>query len=249
MSPALRHLALQFVAVLAVLSLVWPYYGIQGEHPPWPATAWAIGAVAFGLAAILRSPWWWLLIHAGFVPLAWLVGQWEIDPGWFLLLFLTLLMIYRGALTGQVPLYLSNRTTAAALARLMSARPGARFLDLGAGIGSVLAPLSHACPEGHYSGVENAPLTWLIGRLRLGLTRRPVAWLWGSLWRMPLGDYDVVYAFLSPAPMPRLWAKVEAEMRPGSLFVSNSFEVPGVVPSEVIELNDGRNTRLYCYRR
>jgi hypothetical protein len=43
----------------------------------------------------------------------------------------------------------------------------------------------------------------------------------------PLAGQDVVYAFLSPAPMKQLWAKAQAEMTPGSLFVSNSFPVPG----------------------
>ena len=49
--------------------------------------------------------------------------------------------------------------------------------------------------------------------------------------------------------MPALWEKVVREMRPGALFVSNSFAVPGVEASEVIEVADARGTRLYCYRR
>ena len=42
---------------------------------------------------------------------------------------------------------------------------------------------------------------------------------------------------------------VKAEMPPGSLFVSNSFPVPEVEPNEIVEVDDGRSTRLYCYRR
>ena len=73
-------------------------------------------------------------------------------------------------------------------------------------------------------------------------------WRWGSLWKTSLTDMDVVYAFLSPVPMAELWEKARAEMRPGSLFVSNSFAVPDVVPSEVIAVDDARQTQLYCYR-
>ena len=69
-----------------------------------------------------------------------------------------------------------------------------------------------------------------------------------SLWREPLGDYDVVYCFLSPAPMAELWAKARREMRPGSLLVSNSFPIEGVTPDAVIEVPDRRRTRLYLYR-
>ena len=97
-----------------------------------------------------------------------------------------------------------------------------------------------------FTGVENAPLTWLFGRLFLaGLSN--CTWRMGDLWTTTLGEYDLVYAFLSPTPMPALWEKVRAEMRPGALFVSNSFEVPGLAPSRVIEVGDRRGTKLYCY--
>jgi hypothetical protein len=68
------------------------------------------------------------------------------------------------------------------------------------------------------------------------------------LWQTPLADHDLVYAFLSPAPMSELWAKAQAEMRPGSLFVSNSFPVPGVTPWRVIHVACSPPRPLYCYR-
>ncbi|MFC5303092.1 class I SAM-dependent methyltransferase [Azospira restricta] len=248
MSPPLRQLALQFAAVVAVLSLAWPYYGIRGEALPWAGVVLAIGAAAFLLAALTRQPWWWQTMHALFAPLAWAVAQLQIDPGWFLAAAILLLLVYRGALSGQVPLYLSNRETADALAELLPAHPGLRVVDLGAGLGSVLRPLAAARPDAHFVGVENAPLTWLAGRL-LCLGRRNCELRWGSLWQTPLADCDVVYAFLSPVPMAALWEKAKAEMKPGSLFISNSFPVPTVEPNAIVEVGDGRATRLYCYRR
>lgn len=247
MSPPLRQLALQFSAVIAVLSLAWPYYGLRSEALPWPQTALAIGAAGALLATITRQPWWWRIMHTLFAPLAWGVSLLEVDPGWFLLAFMLMLLVYRGALSGQVPLYLSNRSTAAALGTLLGDRPGLRAADIGAGIGSVLRPLAIRHPEARFTGIENAPLTWLVGRL-LTLGHANIVWRMGSLWDAPLGDYDVVYAFLSPAPMPELWRKVQAEMPAGSLFVSNSFAVPDVTPSEIVEVGDGRQTQLYCYR-
>ena len=69
-----------------------------------------------------------------------------------------------------------------------------------------------------------------------------------NLWATRLEEFDVVYAFLSPAPMPELWVKIQHEMKLGSLFVSNSFPVPDIEPENVLELDDARRTRLYCYR-
>ena len=243
-----RQLALQCAAAFAVLSLAWPYFGIRNEPLPWPETAFAIGGVALLIASLSRQPWWWRLIHALFAPAAWGVAALAIDPGWFLLALILMLLVYRGAITGRIPLYLSNKETAAALAELIADRPGARFVDLGAGIGSVLRPLARALPNARFTGIENAPATWLIGYLRTaGLAN--CQWRWGDIWQFDLAPYDVVYAFLSPEPMPELWAKVQREMVSGSVFISNSFRVPDVDASAVIEVDDGRQTRLYCYRR
>ncbi len=46
--------------------------------------------------------------------------------------------------------------------------------------------------------------------------------------------------------MAELWEKVRREMRPGSLFVSNSFPVPEVEAAQVIEVPHSPR-RLYCY--
>jgi hypothetical protein len=91
-----------------------------------------------------------------------------------------------------------------------------------------------------------APLNWLVSRLRLGGKAKIRL---GSLWDEDLSAYEVVYAYLSPAPMAQLWEKAVREMRPGSLFISNTFAVPGVEPDETVELNDLSHARLLIWRR
>lgn len=242
----LRQLALQAAAAILVLSLAWPYYGLKAEALPWWETSLVIGGVAGLLATLTRQPWWWRVMHAAFVPLGWVVSQLAIDPGWFLLAFFLLLLVYRGAVTEQVPLYLTNRATVAALAQLLADRPPSAFLDLGAGLGSTVVPLARSLPGWSFAGVENAPLTWLAGRLR-SLGQGNLAWRWGDLWHADLAGYGVVYAFLSPAPMAALWDKVRAEMRPGTLFISNSFAVPDAAPGRVVEIPGTPPRRLYLY--
>lgn len=243
----LRQLALQSAAVLAVVSLAWPYYGVRGEALPWPPTAFAIGVVAALLAVLSRQAWWWWLIHLVFAPLTWSVARLAIDPGWFLLLFIALLLVYRGALNGQVPLYLSNTPTVSALVELTEDIPALRLVDLGAGVGTVVRVLARARPDGRLTGVENAPASWLIGRLRTARLTN-CRWIWGNLWQTNLAAFDVAYAFLSPAPMAALWEKAKREMQPGSLLISNSFPIPGVEATRVFAVADGRQTQIYCYR-
>ena len=246
--PHWRQLTLQCAAAFAVLSVAWPYFGIRGEALPWPETAFAIGCVALLIATLTHQPWWWRVIHTLFAPLAWGISNFSINPGWFLLAFILMLVVYRGAITGQIPLFFSNSKTVAALSELTSEYPTMRFIDLGAGIGSVLRPLATALPEAQLTGIENAPATWFFGYLRtIGQTH--CEWRFGDIWSANLANFDVVYTYLSPAPMTEMWKKVQREMRPGGLFISNSFPISEVEPDSVVLVDDTRQTRLYCYRR
>ena len=242
-----RQIALQIAAALLVLSLAWPYFIIRHEALPWLPSSMVIGVVALIAALMTRQRWWWCVIHAIFAPLACLLLQLSIDPLWFLAAFFLMLLVYRGAASGQIPLYLSNAPTAEALSQLIEEGDAGRFLDLGAGIGSLLRPLAKKFPEQQFTGIENAPATWLVGYL---LTRRfqHITWRYGDLWKANLGDYDLVYCFLSPAPMRSLAQKAQREMRPGTCLVSNSFVLPDVLPAQVIELDDARQTQLFIYQ-
>lgn len=248
MTSPFRQLALQFAAAILVLSLAWPYFGMRAETLPWRETALVIGVVALLAATLTRQPIWWRIMHFAFMPLAWAVSQWTIDPGWFLLAFIVLLLIYRGAVSGQVPLYLSNPETVEALAQLLEGRTNVRFLDIGAGVGSTLLPLARRYPQMQFIGIENAPLTWLTGWWRTR-AQPNIEWRWGDLWAIDLRQFSVVYAFLSPAPMVDLWQKVEGEMPAGGLFVSNSFPVPDVEAATVIDVDCQPPRPLYCYPR
>jgi hypothetical protein len=228
-----RQLAVQGAAAILVLSLAWPYYGFVGRTYDWLVVCILIGITASVLARVAGHPVWWRIIHLFFAPLAWLVAQIAIDPGWFLVGFILLFLLFRGAITGQIPLYLTGNAAVDELADLIERRHCTAFCDLGAGIGSAIVPLARAFPDCRFTGVEYSPLTWAIGWLRTrGLPN--VEWKYADLWSMPLSKFDVVYAFLSPAPMDDLGAKVDQEMRTDALFVSNSFPIPERRPVERI---------------
>ncbi|MDD5578262.1 MAG: hypothetical protein PHY16_03150 [Methylobacter sp.] len=95
--------------------------------------------------------------------------------------------------------------------------------------------------------LERASPPWLIAYWRCRLLRN-VAVQNKSLWDCDLAEHDLVFAFLSPLFMVRLGEKVRREMCPGSLFISSSFPVPDWQPESVVQLEDRRGTKLYCYR-
>jgi len=208
-------------------------------------------ALAQGICAALIGHWsaaprWWLLIHFSFLPAVVLAGRLEIAPGWYFAGFVLLLSIYWRTDRSQVPLYLSNAATAQAVLQLMPQAP-CRFADLGCAHGGLLRRLARARRDCAFVGIEHAPLPWLWAKLAsLSLPNLQIRY--GDLWRVRLESFDVVYAFLSPVPMPRLMNKARAEMRPGTLMVSNSFVVPGAPVTLVVNVTDRRATSLYCYR-
>ncbi|MEP4193575.1 MAG: class I SAM-dependent methyltransferase, partial [Sneathiella sp.] len=101
----------------------------------------------------------------------------------------------------------------------------------------------------YFAGIESAPVPFLISwLLNKGIGSRNVQFIYASFWKLDLSEFDVLYCFLSPVPMPDLFVKAKAEMKPGSLFISNSFDVPGLKPDRVIKVKDGRQTRLLVWK-
>ncbi len=208
------------------------------------------GACAAMISAKLGAPKWWLGIHLCFLPAALSLTRLGQDLGiaplWYFAGFIALLLVFWRTDRNQVPLYLSNAATAAALASALPDAP-CQVIDLGCGDGNLLRRLAAGRPDCGFVGIEHAPLPWLWAKLAsIGRTNLEIHY--GNFWRLRLDRFDLVYAFLSPVPMPRLIVKARTEMRPGALLVANSFAVPGVVPEHVIEVCDRRATRLYCYR-
>lgn len=205
------------------------------------------GALAAGIGILLKSERWWIVIHLIFSPALVAALRLELPPAVPLAVLSGLTFVFWTTFRGEVPLFLSSRAAADALLGLLPPRAGLKVIDLGAGTGGLLRRLARARPDAHFTGIEHAPLPYLAARLNarglanLVIRRR-------DLWREPLNGEDVVYAFLSPRVMPRLWKKACVEMRPGSLLISSSFPVPDVMPEKVVEVADRRGTTLYCYR-
>jgi hypothetical protein len=239
-----RQFVLQSAAIFLVFSLAWPFYALRVEEWNGAAISLFVGGIAFLIARHAREPWWWQLIHLVFAPFVWLGLQLPISPVWHLVAFFLLFFIFRGAVFEQVPLYLSGACVLAPLSTLLPKQ--ASVLDVGAGIGSLLIPLSRARPDLRLSGIDNAPLPWLIGRLRT--VKTGVIWRWGNFHTHSLAPYQAVYCFLSPTPMQALWEKACREMNPGSLFISKAFPIPGKMPDMLAGRGEETIDTLYVYR-
>ncbi len=265
--PAVTALLLQFAAFALALFSV----RLAGLQPAPLPFALLCGLFAATLSHFARLARWWLIIQILFAPALVLMLALNIPSGFFLAAFLILLVVYWSTFRTQVPLYLSSNkvwhaletqlpSPAGVTSDLAALPPGQmasssirgadfRFIDLGSGLGGVLTHLAAVRPDGHYCGVESAPLPFLWSWLRINLGGyRNCKVQWGSLWNCDLAQYNVVFAYLSPVPMERLWRKARAEMRPGSVFISSTFAVPEQAPHQIVQVDDLHRSRLLVWR-
>ncbi len=234
MSPLFTWLILQGVAWLLAMSWVqdWlPQALLQMllvqlmrylccREQPWMGHLLLSAALALGL-------------HLGLSPI-------------FCLSFFLLLWLSQGRVDkDRVPFYLSAAECIDRLDAVLV--PGQRCIDLGCATGGLLQAWARRHPEVYFEGVEQSWLWSALARWRC--RRLPNCRIrQGNLWDVSLSGFDLVYAFLSPAPMPRLWHKACTEMHAGSLLISNSFAIPGQPYHELWPLSTGRlQTQLYVY--
>ncbi len=247
--PILPALAAQGAACVFVAALAVVAFHLLGWRPPFLAAV----ALQAGLAAGLGARWGpgggWLVFHAAFLPAAVFLHGLALPPWSWLAAFLMVLLSNWNSFRHGVPLYLTGAAANRALGGLLRERaPGFRFIDLGSGLAGTLCRLARVYPESHFTGVETAPLSFALAWLR-SLPLRNCRIRYRSLWRESLGDYDVAYCFLSPIPMPALWAKARAELKPGAWLVGNTFGIPGVMPDLEIPVRARRPTRLLVWKR
>nr|WP_307727928.1 class I SAM-dependent methyltransferase [Massilia terrae] len=218
-----------------------------GAAPGYLQVALVQGAVAALLSARLGLARWWCAIQFAF-PLAVLGAQLlDLPPAVFLGAFLVFLVLFWSTFRTQVPYYPSGRKVRAAVAELLPQGGAPRAIDIGSGFGGLALDLARRRPDARIEGIELAPLPWLVSRLRATLARSPARFVRGDYEDLDFGNYDLVFAYLSPAAMGSLWRKARAEMRPGSALASYEFDIPGHPPDEVLA-PEGSGRNLYIWR-
>lgn len=239
----MRQVALQAAAIIAVLSLAWPYHAWVGEALPWLGTSLAIGAFAFLLASLNRLPWPWRLLHGGLFPLLYLSHEQAIDPGWLLLLVILALWGYRSLVTGQIPQLLSRSYNLQAIFNWQQEVACHTMLALGQGSAWRLIPLADALPECRFVVIEERPWCIALSRL-LACGRRNLSWQnQNALATMTPGS--IVWLETSSADQP---ADVTLLSRlPPACWLLSNARLSAATPEHLLGAAAG-STPVYCYR-
>jgi SAM-dependent methyltransferase len=242
-APSVRALLLQCLSFPLMLGVVF-VLARAGMQPGYLHAALVQGAIAALLG--WRLDRWWRLIQLLF-PLAVLgASRLALAPGVFLAGFVLLLLVFWSTFRTRVPYYPSGRKVRDAVAALLPAGRPVRAIDIGSGLGGLVLELARRRPESRFEGIELAPLPWLASRLRARLSASRAHFIRGDYERLDFGQYDLVFAYLSPAAMDGLWRKARAEMRPGSLLVSYEFAIEDHAPDRSLAPTPG-GPHLYIW--
>ncbi len=223
-------------------TLAWAVFWALGRVGAAPGAA-LVGATLAGLVlALMAHGWWRRCLVAGGFPLALLVSGAAVLPAWtWLLLLVTLLLLYPLGAWRDAPLFPTPAGALLALARHAPLAPQARVLDAGCGLGHGLRALRAAYPAAQLHGTERSwPLRIVCGLLCPWARIRQ-----GDLWADDWSGFQLVYLFQRPESMPRAAAKAHAEMAAGTWLASLEFEAREWVPAQAIRLADGRTLWLY----
>jgi hypothetical protein len=244
--PALRAALIQAGAYPLTLAATY-LLATLGLKPGLTDVAVVQGLIAALLTVHYGLAQWWRLIQLLF-PLALLgASMLALPPAFYLIVFIVLMGLFWSTYRTQVPLYPSGPAVWAAVVAELPPQAGLRLIDIGSGMGGMALHLARARPDAQVTGIDLAPLPWLYSRLRAALSGSRASFVRGDYELLDFGDYDMVFAYLSPAAMSGLWAKAEVEMRPGSLLISYEFEIHARPPVKTIVTTE-HGPALYVWR-
>jgi hypothetical protein len=244
--PATLAVLIQCVALLAIVVITWAtnlvarnYLEVSFSISMFTLVLMqALVAATFSYIVGMAS--WWRWIHLCFPLAAWVMFQWHIPNGVYLVGFIISLSLFWTTFRTQVPFFPSRPMVWQQVAKIIPQDKSVRLIDIGSGLGDMSMYMAKIRPDSHIEGIEIAPLPWVISYIRAKFCKSSAKFILGNYQALDFANYDVIFAYLSPAAMRMLWDKASQEMRPGSLLISLEFEIPGVIENIRIAGNQNR---------
>jgi len=253
LKPATMAIVVQVLALFSVLVTTWAahwgaavFFGVDLGFSMFTLVFLQAGFALY-FCYLVGMAKWWRWIHFCFPVAAWVMSSWQIPNTVYLIGFIVTLSLYWTTFRTQVPFFPSRPVVWQQVAAIIPQDKPIRMVDIGSGLGDMSMHIAKARLDSVIEGIEIAPLPWLISVVRAKFRRSSAAFSMGDYRELNFADYDVIFAYLSPAAMPALWDKVQAEMKPGCMLISYEFEIKGVAPTQTIA-SDTREEKLYVWK-
>jgi len=176
-----------------------------------------------------------------------------------LIVFLFLLIVWTVFITvqfynitfrGFAPFISSEGQTIQAIMQTlkeMPIRPDAQVFELGCGQAGFLRAFEDIYPAARIMGVEYSLLPLLLAKFQTSLKKSRISFRRENLFHTDLRAADIIYCYLNDTMMEKLKEKFQAECRPGTLIISNTFSLPGWPAKKVIPPIGWMKGKIYFY--
>ncbi len=151
-----------------------------------------------------------------------------VDPRWVVFIFFALLVpgMWGAFTTGPyVPSGLKRRESMLRLAKLKSTDV---VYELGCGDGGMIFTAAKTVRKA--VGFEISIPLVCFAILRKWLTRSPAHIRWANIWKQDYRDADVLFCYLMPNSMKRIYEQVWPTLKPGTRIVTHAFRLSELQP-------------------
>lgn len=163
-------------------------------------------------------------------------------------LVILLSVVYFSLRNGISPTPSSRKQTKAIL-RLIPSDVSGTVYDLGSGWGTLALAVAKHLPQCHVIGFESSPIPYAISVILASFSQtRNLKFLRVDFLKTSVADAKLVLCYLYPGGMQKLKPKLERELRPGTLVISNTFSIPGWQPVQVQSAEDFFHSTVYVYK-
>jgi 16S rRNA A1518/A1519 N6-dimethyltransferase RsmA/KsgA/DIM1 with predicted DNA glycosylase/AP lyase activity len=133
------------------------------------------------------------------------------------------------------------------IAELADLKKGEKVFDLGCGDGRFLTE-AYKKTGTQATGFENAPIPYLLAKLRKLLTGADINVSIKNFLHEDLSRANVIYCYLGPETMQKLAPKFIKECGKGTRIYSNSFKIDSMKPAKVWEKDPVKHLpKVYLY--
>lgn len=120
------------------------------------------------------------------------------------------------------------------------------IVELGSGWGSLTTGLATKFPKTTVTGYEFFFLPFWFSKLRQPFFKN-LRFEYADLFQKDLSGFDVVVFYLTPRMLDDVKAKFDAELKPGTLIISNAFPLPDMQARDIINTGTLAKIKLYVY--
>lgn len=178
----------------------------------------------------------------------------EIFNNWVIIIVCLMLMtgilysLVMGTIRNGISPMPSSFKAKAAIISLFPVNLNGKIYELGSGWGTLVFPLAKHYPQCQIVGFETSFLPYAFSQMWLKITRQKnIEIINKNFFEEKISDSSLVVCYLYPGAMKKLKDKLEKELSPGTLVISNTFSIPGWKEVKVVETHDIYHSKIYLY--